>query len=61
MYIPPYSPFLNPTEELFSKLKNGVQQNPLTQQDNLIDRITQSGERLTFRIGDTVFFDMFKT
>ena len=38
-YLPPYSPFLNPTEEFWSKVKAGVRRNALTADDQLNDVI----------------------
>ena len=45
--LPPYSPFLNPIEECWAKIKNGVRSAPLTDRDNLIQRIAESGRKVT--------------
>jgi transposase len=39
IYLPPYSPFLNPIEEFWSKIKAGVRRTPLTADDRLTDRM----------------------
>jgi hypothetical protein len=41
LYLPPYSPFLNPIEEFWSKVKAGVRRNALTADDQLSDRICE--------------------
>jgi transposase len=41
-YLSPYSPFMNPTEEFWSKVKDGVRGNALTANDQLNDRIYES-------------------
>jgi hypothetical protein len=41
-YLPLYSPFLNPTEEFSSKVKDGVRRNALTADDQLNHRIYES-------------------
>ena len=47
MYLPPYSPFLNPIEEFWSKLKAGVKRNLLTTDDTLLPRIIDSANQVT--------------
>ncbi|KAG1505563.1 hypothetical protein G6F47_002428 [Rhizopus delemar] len=42
-----WSPFLNPMEEMFSKLKAGVKKHSLTSHDNLLTRISQSSSQIT--------------
>jgi transposase len=42
LYLPLYSPFLNPIEELWSKVKAGVRGIALTADDRLSDRICES-------------------
>jgi transposase len=42
LYLPPYSPFLNPIEEFWSKVKAGVRGNSLAVDDRLSDRICES-------------------
>jgi transposase len=42
LYLPPYSPFLNPIEEFWSKVKAGVRRNALTADDRLSERICES-------------------
>lgn len=39
VYLPPYSPFLNPIEEFWSKVKSGYKRNPLDTTDRLTPRI----------------------
>ena len=47
LYLPPYSPFLNPIEEFWSKLKAGVRRNALTADDQLSDRICEAVRMVT--------------
>lgn len=47
IYLPPYSPFLNPIEEFWSKVKAGVRRTPLTADDRLTDRICESVRKVT--------------
>ena len=47
LYLPPYSPFLNPIEEFWSKVKAGVRRNALTADDPLSERIYESVQRVT--------------
>jgi transposase len=42
LYLPPYSPFLNPIEEFWAKVKAGVRWNALTADDWLSDRICEA-------------------
>lgn len=47
LYLPPYSPFLNPIEEFWSKVKGGVRKTPLRADDRLTDRICDSVKKVT--------------
>ncbi|KAG0749715.1 hypothetical protein G6F62_011135 [Rhizopus arrhizus] len=47
IYLPPYSPFLNPIEEFWSKVKAGVRRTPLTADDRLTDHICESAGKVT--------------
>ena len=47
LYLPPYSPFLNPIEEFWSKVKAGVRRNALTADDRLSNRICESVQMVT--------------
>ncbi|KAG2217216.1 hypothetical protein INT45_013961 [Circinella minor] len=47
LYLPPYSPFLNPIEEFWSKLKAGVKRHLLTTDDTLLPRIIDSANQIT--------------
>ena len=47
IYLPPYSPFLNPIEEFWAKVKAGVRRDCLTVKDNLSDRITEAAKKVT--------------
>ncbi|KAG1455085.1 hypothetical protein G6F56_007157 [Rhizopus delemar] len=47
VYLPPYSPFLNPIEEFWSKVKGGIGRDGLTKDDNLSDRIIESSLTVT--------------
>lgn len=42
MYLPPYSPFLNPIEEFWSKVKAGIKQDSLMSGESLLERIKAS-------------------
>lgn len=42
LFMPPYSPFLNPIEECWSKIKKHIRRNPLDKADTLTPRITQA-------------------
>jgi transposase len=46
-FLPPYSPFLNPVEEGFSKLKNFVKKHPLDDQETLCERIKDGSYEIT--------------
>ncbi|OAD77378.1 Homeodomain-like DNA binding domain-containing transcription factor [Phycomyces blakesleeanus NRRL 1555(-)] len=45
--LPPYSSFLNPVEECFSKLKNFVKKHPLDSEETLCERIKSSSYEIT--------------
>lgn len=45
--LPPWSPFLNPIEELFSKLKHNVKKHQLRHYDELLQRIRESASLIT--------------
>ena len=47
LYLPPHSPFLNPIEEFWSKVKAGVRRNALTADNILSDRIRESVQMVT--------------
>jgi transposase len=47
LYLPPYSPFLNPIEELCSKIKAGVSRIALTADDRLRHRLCESVQMVT--------------
>lgn len=47
VYLPPYSPFLNPIELFWSKVKAGVKRDCLTATDNLSARIVESTKQVT--------------
>lgn len=47
MYLPTYSPFLNPIEEMWSKIKFGVRREEVTTKDTLIPRITEAAKTVT--------------
>lgn len=39
LFMPPYSPFLNPIEECWSKIKSNIKRSPLDKADNLTSRL----------------------
>lgn len=47
LHLPPYSPFLNPIEFCWSKLKAGVAREILTKDDTLTPRIISSAQSVT--------------
>ena len=47
LYLPPYSPFLNPIEECFSKWKGLVRRTPLENRETLIARIEEASLAIT--------------
>jgi transposase len=47
LYLPPWSPFLNPIEEFWSKVKAGVRRCSLTEGDSLTPRILESTRLVT--------------
>jgi transposase len=46
-YSPPYSPFLNPIEEFWSKVKYGVKRRPFDGSDTLTPRIVEACSQVT--------------
>ncbi|KAI9010017.1 hypothetical protein CLU79DRAFT_839825 [Phycomyces nitens] len=46
-FLPPYSPFLIPVKECFSKLNNFVEKHPLDSEETLCERIKSSNYELT--------------
>lgn len=46
-FLPPYSPFLNPIEEFWAKVKAGVRRSRLSTKDILSDRIKESSNLVT--------------
>lgn len=46
LFIPPYSPFLNPIEERWPKIKKLIR-NPLDQADTLTPRIAKTYNQIT--------------
>ena len=47
LYIPPYSPELNPIEESISKIKNGIRRYPSKTIDNIENIIQECVETVT--------------
>lgn len=45
--LPPYSPFLNPVEECFSKLKNFVKKHPMDGEERLRNRIKEGSYQIS--------------
>ena len=42
LYLPPYTPFLNPIEQFWSQIKAGIRTKVVTAHDRLSDRICES-------------------
>lgn len=60
LFLPPYSPFLNPIENMFSKLKQYVRsRNPLTE-ENLLELINNGSQAITSEDCDGYFRNMLK-
>lgn len=47
LFMPPYSPFLNPIEEYWSKIKKNVRRNLLGKADTLTPRIVEACQTVT--------------
>jgi hypothetical protein len=47
LLMPPYSPFLNPIEECWSKIKKNIRRNPLDKTDQLTPRIAEACTLIT--------------
>lgn len=47
MYLPTYSPFLNPIEEMWSKVKMGVRRSEVSDKDKLTQRILEAATEVT--------------
>ncbi|KAG2213333.1 hypothetical protein INT45_013200 [Circinella minor] len=47
LFMPPYSPFLNPIEECWSKIKKLIRRNPLDERDTLTPRIAEACLKVT--------------
>jgi transposase len=47
LYLPPYSPYLNPIEELWAKIKAGIRRNELRADERLSNRICESVRKVT--------------
>ncbi|ORE06671.1 hypothetical protein BCV72DRAFT_249876 [Rhizopus microsporus var. microsporus] len=46
-YLPPYSPFLNPVELFWSKIKGNIRKNCLSVDNSLSLRITEAAKKAT--------------
>ena len=47
IYLSSYSPFLNPIEEFWAKVKTLVRRSPMIDRDNLVARIREAAEQVT--------------
>lgn len=47
LFLPPYSPFLNPIEECWAKVKAEVRKNPLSSKDSLVERIEEAARTVS--------------
>ena len=47
LFMPPYSPFLNPIEECWSKIKSNIKRNPLDKADTLTSRLSAACQSVT--------------
>lgn len=49
LFMPPYSPFLNPIEECWSKIKSNIKRNPLDKADTLTSRLPEACGPITVK------------
>lgn len=49
VYFPPYSPFLNPIEDFWSKVKYGVKRRPFDGSDTLTSRTVEACSQVTLQ------------
>lgn len=49
VYLPPYSLFLNPVKEFWSKVKSGIKRTPIDGKDTLTPRILKSCSEATLK------------
>lgn len=49
--LPPCSPFLNPIEEFWTKIKIIVRRSPMTDRDSLVTRIVEAGKSVPAKDG----------
>jgi len=47
LFMPPYSPFLNPIEECWAKIKSDIKRNPLDKADQLTPRIASACQKVS--------------
>lgn len=47
LFMAPYSPFLNPIEECWPKIKKNIRRNPLNKSDMLTSRIAEACKQVT--------------
>lgn len=47
LFLPPYSSFLNPIEEFWSKIKGNVRKTPLLKNEMIADRIKGAAKKVT--------------
>ncbi|KAI8888416.1 hypothetical protein K501DRAFT_141539, partial [Backusella circina FSU 941] len=47
LFLPPYSPFLNPIEECWSKIKTKVRKSPLQKNEILATRIQEAAKTIS--------------
>lgn len=47
LFLPPYSPMLNPIEECWAKIKQEVRKTPLTKSEIIADRIEEAAKKIT--------------
>jgi transposase len=47
LFLPPYSPMLNPIEECWAKIKQEVRKTPLAKSEIIADRIEEAAKKIT--------------
>lgn len=60
LYLPPYSPFLNPVEQVFSKWKNLVRRKNPTNEKKLLKCIRRSFRKITNQNCEKFYYHMIK-
>jgi transposase len=60
LYLPPYSPFLNPIENLFSKWKESVRRSSPNNEEQLLNLVENGAEKITSENCSGYYRNMFR-